>query len=76
MIDTAVSDVLKRECMDSKNEYERARKKRRQLEKQLDERVLPIGMQRSDRSLAEEDIEILQHWVDELGACFWLYNYY
>ena len=53
----------------------------RQIEKQLKERVLPVGMmqrhQRSsnsgdvsggdDESVDEEDMELLRHWVDELG---------
>jgi DNA repair ATPase RecN len=76
MIDIAVTDVIKIQCAESKNEYERARKKRRQLERQLDERVLPVGMQKGGRSLTEEDMEMLRHWVDELGECLLAYNNY
>lgn len=68
MIDTGVPDVLKQQCMHCKNEYERAKKRRRRLEKQLEERVMPVGMQRSRVGpICDEDMELLQHWVDELG---------
>lgn len=77
MIDTGVSDALKRECLECRNEYERAKKKRRQLEKELEERVLPEGMQRSvGGPISEEDMELLQHWIDELGESFRLCHCY
>jgi len=78
MIDTGVSFDVKRECRARRDEYDKAKRRRRQIEKQLKERVLPVGMmqrqQRSssgdgsdDESVDEENMELLRHWVDELG---------
>ena len=70
MIDTGVPDLLKRQCLESRLFYEKAKKRRIQIEKELDDRVLPAGMQRGSGPLSEDDFEALQHWVDELGkAC-------
>lgn len=81
MIDTGVPYGVKRECRARRDEYDKAKRRMRQIEKQLKERVLPVGMmqrhQRSsnsgdgsggdDESVDEEDMELLRHWVDELG---------
>ena len=81
MIDTGVPNGVKRECRARRDEYDKAKRRMRQIEKQLKERVLPVGMmqrhQRSsnsgdgsggdDESVDEEDMELLRHWVDELG---------
>ena len=80
MIDTGVPYGVKRECRARRDEYDKAKRRRRQIEKQMKERVLPMGMmqrhQRSssgdgsggdDESVDEEDMELLRHWVDELG---------
>lgn len=70
MIDTGVSDQLKRQCVESRIFYEKAKTRRLQIEKELEDRVLPAGMQRGSGPLSEEDLDVLQHWVDELGkAC-------
>ncbi|KAL3790202.1 hypothetical protein HJC23_005574 [Cyclotella cryptica] len=66
MIDTGVSTTLKRKCLQCRDEYEEARKRRKQIEKELNERVLPIGMQRGGSLGGEEEMEFLKHWVDEL----------
>ena len=67
MIDTGVSMKLRRKCLQCRYEYEEARKRRKQIEKELNERVLPAGMQRGDSIAGEEEMELLKHWVDELG---------
>lgn len=67
MIDVGVSDVVKRKCIQCRGEYERAKKKRIKIETDLEERVLPVGMQRDRGPVNEDDMELLQHWVDELG---------
>lgn len=77
MIDTGVSREVKRECRHWRDAYDKARRRRRQIEKKLKERVLPVGMMRrqqhgssgsdDDVSVNEEDTELLRHWVDELG---------
>ena len=70
MIDTGVSGVLRRECIGCRDEYLRAKTRRRRIQKELEERVLPMGMQRGGAIGSEEEVELLKHWVDELGKSF------
>jgi len=67
MIDTGVSAELKQACVECKNQYEKTKKRRRRIEKDLEERILPVGMQRGNGPVSEEDMEILSHWIFELG---------
>lgn len=59
--------MLRRTCWQRRDEYEEARKRRKQIEKELNERVLPVGMQRGASLGGEEEMELMKHWVDELG---------
>ncbi|EED92241.1 predicted protein [Thalassiosira pseudonana CCMP1335] len=68
MIDMGVEDSLKQNCLEMRESYKRARKKRMRLKSELESRVLPSSMQGSGyTSTSEEDqTELLGHWVDEL----------
>jgi len=68
MIDIGVEDSLKKKCIKSRDLYKEATKRRKKIKKELESRILPSSMQGSTygSELEQEQIELLEHWVDEL----------
>ena len=68
IIDIGVEDSLKQQCIQSRDVYKEASKRRKKLKKDLESRILPSSMQGSTygSELEQEQIELLEHWVDEL----------
>ena len=70
MIDIGVEDSLKQQCILSRDVYNQAKKRRKKIKKELESRILPSSIQGSEygSELEEEQIELLEHWVDELDS--------
>jgi len=74
MLDMGVPDVLKRFCCKLRDGYKGARKCREGIVRELESRVLPSSLRRDNNSgndnagFDEEQIELLEHWVDELDS--------
>lgn len=66
IVDTAVPDPIVSYARLTKAEYRKCRGYRQNLEKELSNRLLPVSI--SDVDDEDKDIELLQHWVDELDA--------
>ncbi len=64
IIDTGVPNEILSRTRVSMKAYRKARKKREEIERELDSRVMPASFTRAD---GEENIELLQHWIDELN---------
>jgi DNA repair ATPase RecN len=67
IIDTAVPDPIVSYARLTKQEYCSCRGYRQGLEKELSNRMLPVSISDVDDD-NDKDIELLQHWVDELDA--------
>ena len=67
IIDTAVPDPIISYARLTKAEYRKCRGYRQKLEQELSNRVLPVSILNEDGD-DDKDIELLQHWVDELDA--------
>ncbi len=63
IIDTGVSNKLLSQVRLTKREYRNARKRREAMEREIENRVLPQSFVATD---SDENIELLQHWIDEL----------
>ncbi len=70
MLDIGVEDSTKQQCIQTRNAYKEATKRRKKIKKELESRILPSSMQGNAHGseLEQEQIELLQHWVDELGV--------
>ncbi|KAL7449585.1 hypothetical protein ACHAWC_002236 [Mediolabrus comicus] len=68
MIDIGVDGSIKQKCLQARELYTDATKRRQKIKKELESRILPSSMEGSSYStdLEEEQIEMLEHWVDEL----------
>jgi len=68
MIDIGVEDFLKKKCIQSRDAYKEATKRKIKIKKELESRILPSSMQGNTfgYELEQEQIELLEHWVDEL----------
>ena len=68
MIDIGVDGSIKQKCLQARKLYTDATKRRQKIKKELESRILPASMEGSSHStdLEEEQIEMLEHWVDEL----------
>jgi len=68
MLDIGVEDSMKQQCIQSRNAYKEATKRRKKIKKELESRILPSSMQGNvyGSELEQEQIELLEHWVDEL----------
>jgi DNA repair ATPase RecN len=64
MLDTAVPPVVLVWVQLLQKEYQTCKKKRENLEKELASRTLPVSINEDD----QHDLELLQHWVDELDG--------
>jgi len=69
MLDMGVADSLKQNCAMMRDLYREKRKEKERLKRDLESRVLPSSLQSSstDAGFDEEQMELLEHWVDELG---------
>jgi len=74
MLDMGVSDVMKSNCCKLREGYNVARKFREGIVRELESRVLPSSLRRDNNygvdnaGFDEEQIELLEHWVDELDS--------
>ena len=69
MVDIGVEDSVKKKCMQARDVYMAATKRRKKIKKELESRVLPSSMRSSYNSeLEQEQLELLEHWVDELDV--------
>ena len=68
MLDIGVEDSLKQQCIQSRDVFKEATKRRKKIKKELESRILPSSMQGNayGSELEQEQIELLEHWVDEL----------
>ena len=65
-LDTAVPALHRQRVQTAQRHYRAARQRREQLESELRNRVLPSSFSNNPNS--EQDLELLQHWVDELDS--------
>lgn len=63
IIDTGVSNVILSKVKSTKKEYREARKERERIERDIESRIMPASFTPTD---GDENIELLQHWIDEL----------
>ena len=68
MLDIGVDDSIKQQCIQSRDLYKEATKRRKRIKKELESRILPSSIQGNayGTELEQEQIELLEHWVDEL----------
>jgi len=66
IIDTAVPPPVLSYARLTRAEYRKCRGYRQRLENELSNRMLPVSM--SNDKDGDKDIELLQHWIDELDA--------
>jgi DNA repair ATPase RecN len=66
IIDTAVPPPVLSFARLTRAEYRKCRGYRQRLENELSNRMLPVSMSSDDDD--DKDIELLQHWIDELDA--------
>ena len=66
IIDTAVPAPVLSYARLTRAEYRKSRNYRERLENELSNRMLPVSMSGSEDD--DKDLELLQHWVDELDA--------
>ena len=63
IIDTGVPNNILSKVKSTKKVYRDARKKREDIEREIENRVMPASFNAAD---GDENIELLQHWIDEL----------
>lgn len=75
MIDAGVDANLKRDVVRWREEYGKKRRRREGLERELEGRVLPSSFRLSSSGVGggggmmeEDQMELLEHWVEELDA--------
>eukprot|EP00581_Thalassiosira_minuscula_P005651 CAMPEP_0183740896 /NCGR_PEP_ID=MMETSP0737-20130205/60760_1 /TAXON_ID=385413 /ORGANISM="Thalassiosira miniscula, Strain CCMP1093" /LENGTH=808 /DNA_ID=CAMNT_0025976067 /DNA_START=36 /DNA_END=2462 /DNA_ORIENTATION=- len=69
MLDMGVPDSLLQNCSRLRDDYKEARKRTEKIKYDLESRVLPSSLQRNGNGgLDEEQMELLEHWVDELDS--------
>ena len=66
IIDTAVPSPVLSYAWLTRTEYRKCRGYRQRLENELSNRMLPVSM--SGDKDGDKDIELFQHWIDELDA--------
>ena len=66
ILDTAVTPMSRQRLEDARKIYRKCRIRREQLEKELASRALSRSSSYS--SAGEKNVELLQHWIDELDA--------
>lgn len=72
ILDMGVPESIKQNCAKMRDIYKEARKRRAKIKQDLDSRVLPSSLQgnSNDAGLDEEQMKLVEHWVDELGELF------
>ena len=73
MIDIGVPSNLKWNCAKTRDMYKDAKKCTEKIKHDLDSRVLPSSLQggsNNGEGLDEEQVKLLEHWIDELGEYF------
>lgn len=69
MLDMGVPEGLKQNCMELRDTYKQAKKHKEKIKRGLESRVLPSSLKggNTNGGFDEEQIQMLEHWVDELG---------
>ena len=69
MLDMGVPEGLKKNCMELRDTYKQAKKHKEKIKRGLESRVLPSSLKggNTNGGFDEEQIQMLEHWVDELG---------
>jgi DNA repair ATPase RecN len=65
IIDTGVSNEILSKVKVSRRNYRDARKKREDIEREIQNRIMPTSFTSMDSA---ENIELLQHWIEELNT--------
>ena len=68
MIDTGVPSVVLQWEQQLYSRYQKCRQRRLELEEELASRILPISITRGKENGEEQNLKLLQHWVDELDG--------
>ena len=71
ILDMGVEDSFKQNCIKCRDEYKEAKKNRERIKHELESRVLPSslqGMSNSNTGFDEEQMELMQHWLEELDS--------
>ena len=71
ILDMGVEDSFKQICIKCRDEYKEAKKNRERIKHELESRVLPSslqGMSNSNTGFDEEQMELMQHWLEELDS--------
>ncbi len=69
MLDMGVPERLKQNCREMRDNYKDAKKHKENIKRALESRVLPSSLKGANKNggFDEEQIQMLEHWVDELG---------
>lgn len=69
MLDMGVPESLKQNCRELRDSYKDAKKHKEKIKRALESRVLPSSLKGGTKNggFDEEQIQMLEHWVDELG---------
>jgi len=71
ILDMGVEDSFKQNCIKCRDEYKEAKNNRERIKHELESRVLPSslqGMSNSKTGFDEEQMELMQHWLEELDS--------
>ncbi|KAL9180449.1 hypothetical protein ACHAXT_008419 [Thalassiosira profunda] len=72
MLDRGVAEDVKRRCVETRESYREAKKRRERIQRELESRVLPSSLQTNANGdgagLDEDQMKLLGHWVEELDA--------
>lgn len=68
IVDIGVPESLKQNCVELRTNYRDAKKYKEKIKRGIESRILPASLRGSKMGgFDEEQIKLLEHWVDELG---------
>ena len=72
ILDMGISEQLIQNCIKFRNNYKEAKKNRERIKHELESRILPSSLQGNsnnvDMGFDEEQMQLMEHWVDELDS--------
>ena len=72
ILDMGISEQLIQNCIKFRNNYKEAKKNRERIKYELESRILPSSLQGNsnnvDMGFDEEQMQLMEHWVDELDS--------
>ena len=72
ILDMGISEQLIQNCIKFRNNYKEAKKNREIIKHELESRILPSSLQGNsnnvDMGFDEEQMQLMEHWVDELDS--------